>query len=89
MPIVSTIKTHFSTVLQKRDLPERYLPEMVTSQAQQEEFSRLSWGSLVREEWPALAIISVILVSLLIVAGFIILGWYPPAVSSDIPPMFP
>ena len=84
MPMVSTIKTRFNTVLQKHDLPE-----MVASQAQEEDFSRLSWRSLVREEWPVLAIISLNLVSLLIVAGLVILGWYPPAVSSDIPPMFP
>ena len=94
MPLVSTIKTRFNPVLQKHDRLEHDrlehdLPEMVASQAQQEEFSRLSWLSLVREEWPVLAIISVTLVSLLIAAGFVILGWYPPAVSSDMPPMFP
>jgi hypothetical protein len=82
--MVSTIKTRFNTLLQKHDLPE-----MVASQAQQEESSRLWWRSLVREEWHVLAIILLTLVSLLIVAGFVILGWYPPAVPSVIPPMFP
>jgi len=94
MPMVSTIKTRFNTVLQKHDRLEHDrlehdLPEMVASQAQQEEFSRLWWRSLIREEWHVLAIISLTLVWVLIAAGFVILGWYPPAVPSVIQPMFP
>jgi hypothetical protein len=91
MLMVSTIKSCFSTVLRKHDVHDRKhdLHAMVASQAQQKEFSRLWWRSLVREEWHVLAIISLTLVWLLIVAGFVILGWYPPAERSVFPPVFP
>ena len=90
MLMVSTIKTRFNTLLKKHDLRDRKhdLREMVASQTQQEEFSRIWWRSLVREEWHVLAIISLTLVWLLIVAGFVIRGWYPPDVPSIFPPVF-